>query len=167
MIDRIISTPEDFQVLLRECKASVKFYVELAHKKLHLEFPMPAIRFDLKGSTAGTAGYNVRNPAASVIRFSATLLRENPEHFLKQTVGHEVAHLLAHFINPDRRIDPHGREWRNVMWAFSLPANRCHSYDTSNVPNNVGKIANRPERTAKIENGVVRFARGAKIIEFD
>lgn len=163
---RIVSTPEEFREVLRECKERVGFYLALAERKLSIALPMPIIRFDIKGTKGGTAQFNPRNPAQSIIRFNPTLLRENIEHFLQQTVGHETAHLIARAKHGD--IDPHGAEWRRVMWAFSLPANRCHNYDVSTVPSMLGKVARRPANPVTIiEGGKVHFAKGCKVIEFD
>ncbi|MNO84373.1 hypothetical protein D3C76_757130 [compost metagenome] len=57
------------------------------------------------------------------------MYRENTEDFLKQTVAHEVAHLIAHQLFGDR-IQPHGEEWQLIMrGVYELPPNRCHTYD--------------------------------------
>ncbi len=88
-------------------------------------FQKPYIRLDLKGETAGQAWIEKRQ-----LRFNPVLLKENREHFIKQTVAHEVAHLLAYDIHGPR-IRAHGREWHSIMThVFQLPADRCHSYDT-------------------------------------
>ena len=88
-------------------------------------FPRPYVRLDLKGETAGQALI-----AKHQLRFNRVLLQENREHFLRQTVAHEVAHLLAYdLFGP--RIRAHGPKWQSVMTdAFQLPADRCHHYDT-------------------------------------
>lgn len=88
-------------------------------------FQKPYIRLDLKGETAGQAWIEKRQ-----LRFNPVLLKENRDHFIKQTVAHEVAHLLAYDLYGPR-IRAHGREWQSVMVAvFQLPADRCHRYDT-------------------------------------
>ncbi len=87
---------------------------------------MPYIRLDLTGSTAGQAW-----PQKHLLRFNPVLLRENRADFLRQTVAHEVAHLLAHDLYGPG-IRPHGRQWKSIMMTvFGLPAQRCHQYDTS------------------------------------
>ena len=55
------------------------------------------------------------------------------QHFIEQTVAHEVAHLLAHeLFGP--RVQSHGKEWQAIMVkVFGLPADRCHTYDTKRV----------------------------------
>ena len=88
--------------------------------------PMPYIRLDLTGSTAGQAW-----PQKRLLRFNPVLLQENRVDFLSQTVAHEVAHLLAYDLYGSQ-IRPHGRQWQLIMTdVFGLPAHRCHQYDTS------------------------------------
>jgi len=86
------------------------------------------LKFDLTGKTAGMALFPRR--AKPIIRLNALLLIENQEDFLKRTVPHEVAHIIARgFFG--KRIKPHGAEWREVMQLFGAEASRCHSYDVS------------------------------------
>lgn len=64
----------------------------------------------------------------NLLRFNLQLYRENSEDFLKQTVPHEVAHLVAHQLFGDR-IQPHGEEWQLIMrGVYELPPHRCHNY---------------------------------------
>ena len=104
----------------------------LAENHLQRTFPRPALKMNLKGETAGQAW-----PEKNLIRLNATLYLENQAHYLKQTVGHEVAHLIAYQYY-GVSIRPHGKEWEGVMTdIFQLPAERCHSYDT-------GRSTHRP-----------------------
>ncbi len=67
-----------------------------------------------------------REPAALQ---PAAVSGKQPKHFLKQTVAHEVAHLIAHQLFGDR-IQPHGEEWQLIMrGVYELPPDRCHTYD--------------------------------------
>ena len=108
-----------------ECIDAVHYYVELLKTKAGIYLPPPIIRFDLRGGVAGRAHYG-----KNVIQFNPVLLDQNPEVFVKQTVGHEVAHLAA-FVKSGGGIKPHGSEWARVMFSIGLPARRCHNYDTS------------------------------------
>jgi hypothetical protein len=54
------------------------------------------------------------------------------EHYLKQTITHECAHLIAYNLYGSG-ISPHGVEWKGVMADLGVPALRCHEYDISNV----------------------------------
>lgn len=114
------------------CVRSVKHFVDLANRKLHQQMPYPAIEFGLRGTTAGRAWF-VSGGRNNKIQFQPEFLYQNAEDFLTQTAGHEVGHLVAHWLNKTSHIDPHGREWRNVMWTLGLPATRCHNYDTGIV----------------------------------
>lgn len=95
----------------------------LAEQHFAQAFERPEVSLDLRGQKAGVA-YLQRN----LLRFNEQLYRENHQHFLQQTVPHEVAHLLAQALYGDR-IRPHGREWQGLMTGlFGLPAHRCHDY---------------------------------------
>lgn len=96
---------------------------QLAEQRFARAFERPQVKLDLRGQKAGIA-YLHRN----LLRFNAQLYRENHDDFLRQTVPHEVAHLVAHALYGDR-IRPHGREWQALMTGvFDLPAHRCHDY---------------------------------------
>lgn len=86
-------------------------------------FARPDVSFKLRGQKAGVAHLTENR-----LRFNPQLYRENQEHFLKQTVAHEVAHLVAHQVFGPR-IQPHGEEWQLIMQGvYALPADRCHHY---------------------------------------
>ncbi|WP_222911397.1 SprT family zinc-dependent metalloprotease [Pseudomonas sp. DNDY-54] len=87
-------------------------------------FMRPQVSFKLRGQKAGVAHLNTNQ-----LRFNPQLYQENREHFLKQTVAHEVAHLIAHQMFGGR-IRPHGEEWRSIMrGVYELTPDRCHSYE--------------------------------------
>ncbi|MFC2974486.1 SprT family zinc-dependent metalloprotease [Azotobacter bryophylli] len=86
-------------------------------------FLRPRISLQLRGQKAGVA-YLTEN----LLRFNEQLYRENREDFLRQTVAHEVAHLVAHQLY-GAGIKPHGAEWQEIMrGVYQLPPNRCHNY---------------------------------------
>ena len=86
-------------------------------------FARPEISFKLRGQKAGVA-----HLTENLLRFNPKLYAENREHFLRQTVAHEVAHLVAHQMFGGR-IQPHGEEWQLIMrGVYELPPNRCHNY---------------------------------------
>lgn len=87
-------------------------------------FKHPVVSFKLRGQKAGVAHLH-----ENLLRFNPQLYRENRDDFLKQTVAHEVAHLIAHQLFGDR-IAAHGEEWQLIMrGVYELPPNRCHTYD--------------------------------------
>lgn len=87
-------------------------------------FPRPEVSFKLRGQKAGVAHLDENK-----LRFNPQLYQENREDFLKQTVAHEVAHLIAHqLFGP--KIQAHGEEWQLIMrGVYELPPHRCHSYE--------------------------------------
>lgn len=86
----------------------------------------PEIRFDLNGKSAGMAVFPARGTV--LIRYNRTLLHYNGAEFLRQTVPHEAAHLVARTLF-GRRIRPHGAEWRSVMAFFGAEPARCHRFE--------------------------------------
>lgn len=113
--------PEQISQRIEHCYVQAEHFYERS-------FPRPEVRFDLRGKSAGAA-YPLRN----LLRFNVGLYQGNKEHFLQQTVAHEVAHLLVSQLH-GLRVRPHGREWREVMEKlFRLPALRCHDYRLPSV----------------------------------
>lgn len=96
---------------------------QLAEQRFARTFERPQVSLALRGQKAGVA-YLHRN----LLRFNAQMYQENREDFLRQTVPHEAAHLIAHALYGER-IRAHGREWQALMTGlFDLPAHRCHDY---------------------------------------
>lgn len=87
-------------------------------------FARPEISFKLRGQKAGVA-----HLTENKLRFNLQLYRANQEDFLRQTVPHEVAHMVAHqLFGP--RIQPHGEEWQLIMrGVYGLVPERCHNYE--------------------------------------
>jgi len=111
----------------------------IAEERFNRPFAMPTIRFDKRGTVGGTAHYSKWE-----LDFNEVLLNENLDHFVKQTVAHEVAHLVDHavydslsvkfcsYTGKRKKRQPHGRNWKRVMAVLGVPADRCHSYDVTN-----------------------------------
>lgn len=54
-------------------------------------------------------------------------LREISEREVDRTMRHELAHLVAYARAGRRRIEPHGREWRQACVELGIPEEpRCH-----------------------------------------
>ncbi|EWC39426.1 SprT family zinc-dependent metalloprotease [Pseudomonas stutzeri] len=109
--------------------ARVEACYVLAEQFFKRRFERPQVSFKLRGQKAGVAHLN-----QNLLRFNEQLYRENAEHFLRQTVAHEVAHLVAHqMFGP--RIQPHGEEWQLIMrGVYELPPDRCHNYAVRRRP---------------------------------
>jgi SprT protein len=118
----------DTDAALRECiMPHIRNYLGLAERLLARRLTLPMVDFKLRGTTAGRA-----YPSQWRLSFNAVLMRENMKHFLRQTVGHEVAHLVVH-ARWGTQVKPHGSEWRDVMRAFELEARASHRYDVSRI----------------------------------
>lgn len=103
--------------------ARVEACYALAEQFFKRRFPRPEVNLKLRGQKAGVAHLQ-----QNLLRFNEQLYRENTEHFLRQTVAHEVAHLVAHQMF-GARIQPHGEEWQLIMrGVYELPPDRCHTY---------------------------------------
>ena len=88
--------------------------------------PRPVdIRFDLRGKAAGMVRFVASG--MPVIRYNRRLLEKYGDSFIRQTVPHEVAHVVVSALFPYRTA-PHGQEWRSVMAFFDAEHKRCHSY---------------------------------------
>ncbi len=86
--------------------------------------PAVEISFDLTGRAAGQM--QARNGQVR-LRFNVVPMRQDFDRFLKEVVGHEVAHAVV-FWQYGARVKPHGPEWRAVMALFGLEPRRCHDY---------------------------------------
>lgn len=94
----------------------------------------PDIDFSLKGAVAGQCRVTYCKETKKIVnarlRFNLPVAIENQDHFLSQTVPHEVAHLVVFLKMWRKREVPHGREWQKIMeMCFGLQADRCHSYN--------------------------------------
>lgn len=115
------------EVLEQEVLAKIEYCYQRAEVQLQRTFPRPTIRFNQRGKTAGSARLQVNE-----LRFNKVLLLENQQHFIFQTVPHEVAHLIVYHLYG--RTKPHGREWQYIMTEiFELAAKTTHQYDISSV----------------------------------
>ncbi len=137
-------------------------WTERCNDTFGLHLPRFDVRFGLKGTTAGMA-YIGR----SLIQYNPTLLEENEEVFLRQTVGHEVVHHAAYALHGND-IKGHGREWQSMMWKVGLPNNRCHTYDTSNVPTRISKVRSKHVgNVIQLSDRRIITSGGIKVVEFD
>jgi len=91
----------------------------------------PEIDFSLKGRSAGQAAWRVDKGPGSVItklklRFNLEAYALDPEDMIRDTIPHEVAHLVV-ALRHGRRAKPHGPEWESVMrGCFGIAPKRTH-----------------------------------------
>lgn len=123
-------TPE----LRKKIEAKITECLAIAEAKYKQKFEMPEVRYDIKNTDGGTATFQ-----QWLIRLNLILCYENEPHFIATTVPHEVAHLVARRVYHDaiaatgKKMRPHGKEWREVMELFELPAKVTHSYDCTSI----------------------------------
>ncbi len=115
---KTVNVPDDI-------KQRVRDRVQWCLDQFSEDLPFPNIRYDKRGTTAGTA-----NPSKNEIDLNSVLLMENVDDFIDRIVGHETAHLIAEQLY--KGIKPHGAEWKSVMRHLGLLPERCHRYDTTN-----------------------------------
>lgn len=112
--------------LIKQLQLALEECYRKAERFFNCNFKRPQVQFDLKGYNAGTA-----TPQKNLLRFNAELFVNNQQHFLQQTVPHEVAHLVAYQLY-GLAIKPHGKEWQQIMrQVYQLPAERCHHYQVA------------------------------------
>lgn len=84
--------------------------------------PQMDIRFDLRGRAAGMAGRKGMN---YFMRFNRDMmLNAGWDHLIKDTVPHELAHIICFALGTDRG---HGFYWRRTCIELGGNGERCHS----------------------------------------
>lgn len=122
-----MSSTQLFRHLNLQVICQAKQCISLAQQHFQHTFAMPIIDYKVRGLKAGVA-YLSQNK----ISLNRTLLLENQQNFIQQTVPHEVAHLIVYQVFG--KVKPHGKEWKFVMeQLFNCPAKTCHQFDTSQV----------------------------------
>jgi predicted SprT family Zn-dependent metalloprotease len=125
--EQVVLTPE----LKAEVEVEVKKAVDFANKVYKSDLAYPDIKWDLRSRVGGMAIY-----AFNRLRFHPVFAAENPKDYKKQTVWHEVAHLVARHVyktpkNPKaKKVMSHGEEWREVMVKFGRGPKPGESWDT-------------------------------------
>lgn len=118
----MFTSVNDFVDLFKKVDNRVAELVKEGSDKFKVDIE-PRITYDLTGRTSAKASQD------GVIRVNLQLLRENVDHFLHQTIGHEFAHLVQYHLYPWSKA--HGPEWKSIMHRLGLPATRCHNYKTT------------------------------------
>jgi predicted SprT family Zn-dependent metalloprotease len=89
----------------------------------YMDFSKVAVRFDLKGRSAGQAG---RRGDQYFMRFNADMLtREAFDHLLNETVPHEIAHIVC-FMDPSLGWN-HNTGWTTVARKLGCSGKRYHT----------------------------------------
>lgn len=118
----------------KKVEDQVRASLDIAEAHYKQKFEMPEIRYDIKNTDGGTATFQ-----SWLIRLNLILMVENEEKFLATTVPHEVAHLVARRVYhvklaaEGKKMRPHGKEWKEVMELFKIPAKTHHTYDCTSI----------------------------------
>ena len=94
-----------------------------------------AITFNLTGKAAGM--YRVKRKIFSYnreIRYNPFIFSKYYDDNFNTTIPHEVAHYISDLIYGLSNIKPHGKEWKEIMQAFSADAAVTADYDLSGIP---------------------------------
>jgi SprT protein len=153
--------------LRAKVEAKTKECFNTAEKKFKTKFEMPEIRYNVKSTTAGLAYHQ-----KWLIRYNLILLVENEEHFLKHTVPHEVAHLINRQVNKPadgkKKLMPHGKEWKDIMALFGIPADVKHTYDCASIDRTPrSKRKTTESKVARILNQIKKLNEEDKAILAD
>lgn len=129
----IVNGPSDIE---RRVINRVYEVVDLGNKVFDCDMDYPVVEFKVRGTTAGTA------TGDHTVDFNLALLKENEQHFMEDTIPHEVAHCFDKHLfgyqykttRTGRKIrESHGRTWKKIMRGLGVDPTRCHSLDTTNV----------------------------------
>ena len=102
---------------------------DIASKFYNRQFELPEIDYSLRGCVSGQA-----IASRTMLKFNVPIAIQNVDVYIKQTVPHEVAHLIEFVLYG---CIGHKRNWKTIMsLVFGLQPLRCHSYDTSEYKRN-------------------------------
>lgn len=106
-----------------ELKKRVTAQVKESIKKSGVNLPMPTILYNINSARLGGSA----RISTNTIRLNPVFLNAHTDAFIKQTVQHEVCHLIT-FKKYGAFIDAHGEQWKREMRNLGIPPDRCHQY---------------------------------------
>jgi SprT protein len=134
---RMITEQDIPQSIIDQIRTKIRQCIKIAEKHYNRKFSMPKIDYSLTGSVAAQALSYI-----NTIKINPTLLVENEEDYISQTIPHEVAHIITDIIYPRGHLDKtkktkryphHGTAWKYVMELFGVPPTLYHNYATTSV----------------------------------
>jgi hypothetical protein len=106
----------------QQVHARVAELLRQANELYGIRMPQIDVRCNLRGKCAGMAGYRVWGQF--YVRFNIDMIgNDSWEHIIRETVPHEVAHIVCFFRKVD---DGHGRAWQATCRALGGTGERCH-----------------------------------------
>ena len=108
----------------------INHFMELATRIFGREFSPPKLDFDKKGNAAGSYKH-----AQNRISLNWILLRENKDHFINETIPHELCHKFCRDIH-GMGVKSHGSEWKEICVKMGYTPNRTHNFSLKTIQNN-------------------------------
>lgn len=136
--------------------ARISMLLAQARQLWGVRMSQPTVDFRLRGGPAGKAHLQRGH-----LQFNAALLRANRDHFLHQTVGHEVAHLVTYALY-GARAKPHGAEWKKIMRELGLDTRATHDYDVTGLRRTRSPFIYACGCDTEIRVGALRHKRAAR-----
>jgi len=115
--------------VVQQAKQTTQALLQRAGDYFGVKLPAVDIRFDLRGKAAGMVRFS--NTNIPIIRYNRAMLEKHRDNFLRQTVPHEVSHVVVATLYRHRAA-PHGAEWQSVMAFFGAEPRRCHQFPVDN-----------------------------------
>lgn len=117
-----MKTTADFTRLVNLC-------LEAARERFG-DFDKVDIRYDLRGRAAGMACCRrsrlTGEASEFVLRFNVEALQKDWVNMVKDTIPHEVAHIVA-YAHPHLGARNHNRQWQAIAQAMGSTGERCHT----------------------------------------
>ena len=116
-------TTEDFSKLVRLCIA--------AAEERWGSLGTVRVTYNLRGRAAGMAccKRTITGQAYDLeLRFNREAMQKDWLYMVRETIPHEVAHLVA-FAKPELRAKHHNTQWRRISQALGCKGERCHSIE--------------------------------------
>jgi len=128
------------KISLSQCKREVNGKLALLYRQLGEEQQFKiscTVRYDLRGTRAGTAQLHYRLGAPSnrkednVIYLNQGMLQDPALHqeMVDEVIPHELAHIAAGHLYPHER--GHGKQWRSIALSLGCSGKRTHNYDVT------------------------------------
>jgi predicted SprT family Zn-dependent metalloprotease len=94
------------------------------------DFGNVTIRYDLRGLAAGQAKCKRSRLTGEAydleLRFNREAMAKDWDHMVRETIPHEVAHLVA-FARPDLGANNHNAGWTRIARSLGCKGDRCHT----------------------------------------
>ncbi len=122
------------QAQKQEIRDKTSAWVSKAEHIWQKSFTEIPVYFDLRGKTSGI--YVVRGHwthQEQKIRYNPAIFARHFEESCATTIPHEVAHHICYELH-GKKAKPHGKEWREIMLAFGVPAEATSKLDLSEIP---------------------------------